>query len=241
MAGHGFEKHSVLLGHWFWATCCLGKLRKMSKIENSSLGAWMGWLVLWGYLVLGGFVLVWFWGFFWGGAQYVMPWCGISVSSPGIESRLQWWNHWIITTRPPGNSPVRLVDRSIGSLWNNHFSLNLVNIEPFVPAITGSQSPLYIKVTFKIFIYITSNTSKVDNVNLASLQLPSQQSVLWRRWGRGAALLGFSDIGHLPCARRHACHLDDKAPSPQGVPPAAAPMRDQRLSAFIQGGWGAVQ
>ena len=30
--------------------------------------------------------------------------CGTSVPWPGIETRPQEWKHWILTTRPPGNS-----------------------------------------------------------------------------------------------------------------------------------------
>lgn len=31
-------------------------------------------------------------------------WRGSSVPRPGIEARLQWWRHWALTIRPPGNS-----------------------------------------------------------------------------------------------------------------------------------------
>ena len=31
-------------------------------------------------------------------------WCGISVPRSGIEPGPQWWKHWVLTTRPPGNS-----------------------------------------------------------------------------------------------------------------------------------------
>ena len=35
--------------------------------------------------------------------------CGTSVSRPGIKPRRQRWEHWILATRPPGNSLSRVL------------------------------------------------------------------------------------------------------------------------------------
>lgn len=41
--------------------------------------------------------------FFW--LLHTAAWSGLSVPRPGVELRLQWWKHWILTAILPGNSP----------------------------------------------------------------------------------------------------------------------------------------
>ena len=48
------------------------------------------------------FVIIFIYLFF--GRGHAVAWCGISVPRPGIEPGPQWWNHWALTTGPPGNS-----------------------------------------------------------------------------------------------------------------------------------------
>ena len=63
--------------------------------------SWREWFLILFYLFIYLFIYFLFFIFyFWPHSTA----CGISVPWPGIEPRPQQWKHWILTTRPPGNS-----------------------------------------------------------------------------------------------------------------------------------------
>ena len=59
----------------------------------------------WSHLLCRGLLLKIFNLFLYFWLQCAVTCCGSSVPRPGTEPRLQTWKHWVLTTRPPGNSP----------------------------------------------------------------------------------------------------------------------------------------